>query len=85
MIMTVVTVKVALVVALTVAVKTVQIAPMILPHMDPSAVIQPGMNMVLIVPHWKATIIGIAPVATALVIVAALMAALMVVAVMVVM
>ena len=48
MIMTVVTVKVA-VEPLAVALQTVKIAPMILPHMDPSVVIQHGMSMVLIV------------------------------------
>ena len=48
MIMMVVTVKVA-VEPLVVAVQTVKIAPMILPHMDPNAVIQLGMSMVLIV------------------------------------
>ncbi len=40
-------------------------APMILPHMDLSAVIQPGMNMVLTVLILKATITGIAQAATA--------------------
>ena len=58
MIMTVVTAKVA-VEPLVAAVQTVMIAPMILLHMDPSAVIQPGMSLVLIVPHWKAAITGI--------------------------
>ena len=48
MIMMVVTVKVA-VELLVAAVKTVMIAPMILLHMDPNAVIQHGMSMVLIV------------------------------------
>ena len=48
MIMTVVTAKVA-VEPLVAAAKTVMIAPMIGPHMDLNAVIQPGMNMVLIV------------------------------------
>ena len=67
MIMTVVTVKVA-VEPLVAAVQTVMIAPMILLHMDPSAVIQPGMSMVLIVPHWKAAITGIALAVTAQVI-----------------
>ena len=47
MIMTVVTAKV--VVQLAVAVQTVMIVPMILLLMAPSAVIQLGMNMVLIV------------------------------------
>ena len=50
MIMTVVTAKAA-VEQLAVAVQTVMIVPMILPHMDPSAVIQLGMSMVLIVPR----------------------------------
>ena len=59
MIMMVVTVKVA-VAQQVVAVKIVMTANMILPHMDPSAVIQPGMSMVLIVLHWKAAITGIA-------------------------
>jgi hypothetical protein len=79
MIMTVVTVKVA-VEPLVVAVKTAVTAPMILPHMDLSAVIQPGMNMVLIAPRWKATIAGIAQAVIVLVMVVALMVALMVVA-----
>ena len=48
MIMTVVTVKVA-VEPLVVAVKTVMTAPMIGHLMDPNAVIQLGMSMVLIV------------------------------------
>ena len=48
MIMTVVTAKVA-VEPQAVAVKTVMIVNMILPHMDPSAVIQPGMSLVLTV------------------------------------
>ena len=65
---------VALMVELMVVVKTVQIAPMILPHMDPSAVIPPGMNMVLIVLRWKAIITGIVQVAIVLVTVAELMA-----------
>jgi hypothetical protein len=48
--MMVVTVKVVQTVALmVVAVKTVMTALMILPHMDLSAVIRHGMNMVLIV------------------------------------
>jgi len=59
MIMMVVTVKVA-VEQLAVAVQTVMTANMILRHMDPNAVIQPGMSMVLIVLHWKAAITGIA-------------------------
>jgi len=50
MIMTVVTVKVA-VEPLAVAVLTVKIAPMIGRLTDPSAVIQLGMSMVLIVLH----------------------------------
>ena len=79
MIMTVVTAKVV-VEPLAVAVKTVMIAPMILLHMDPSAVIQPGMSMVLIVPHWKAAMAGIAQVVHVLVTVVALMVALMVAA-----
>jgi len=36
---------------LAVAVKTAMTVNMTLPIMDPSAVIQPGVNMVLIVPH----------------------------------
>ena len=48
MIMTVVTAKVA-VEQQVAAVKIVMTANMILPHMDLSAVIQPGMNMVLTV------------------------------------
>jgi hypothetical protein len=44
---------------LAVAVKTVMIVNMILPHMDLSVVIQHGMSMVLIVPRWKAAITGI--------------------------
>jgi len=52
MIMMVVTVKVEqMVVPLVVALKTVMTAPMIGHLMDPSAVIQLGMNMVLIVPR----------------------------------
>ena len=58
MIMMVVTVKVA-VEPLVVAVQTVKIAHMIGHLMDPSAVIQLGMNMVLIALHWKAAITGI--------------------------
>ena len=50
MIMMVVTVKVA-VEPLVVVAQTVMIAPMIGHLMDPSAVIQPGMSMVLIVLH----------------------------------
>ena len=88
MIMMVATVKV--VVALqVVAVKTVMIVNMILPIMDPNAVIQHGMSMVLIVPHWKVTIAGIAQVVNVLVTVVVLqvvqMVVLMVVAAMVVM
>jgi len=79
MIMTVVTVKVV-VEPLAVAVKTVMTVNMILPHMDLNAVIQPGMNMVLIVPHWKVVTTGIAQAVIVLVIVVALMVALMVVA-----
>ena len=67
MIMTVVTVKVA-VDPLAVAVKTAQIALMILPHMDLSAVIRHGMNMEVTVLIWKAIITGIVPVVLALVI-----------------
>ena len=52
---------------LVAAVKTVMTVPMILPHMDLNAVIQPGMNMELIVPIWKATTAGIVPVVNALV------------------
>ena len=85
MIMTVVTVKVA-VEQQVAAVKIVMTANMILPHMDPSAVIRHGMNMVLIALHWKATITGIVLVVAAQVIVVALMAApMVVVAVMLVM
>ena len=50
MIMTVVTAKVA-VEQLAVVVQTVKIVPMIGHLTDPSAVIQLGMNMVLIVPR----------------------------------
>ena len=50
MIMTVVTVKVE-VEPLGEAVKIVPHVSLILPHMDPSAVIQPGMSMALIVLH----------------------------------
>jgi len=78
MIMMVVTVKVA-VEPLGGAVKTVMTVSMILLHMDLSAVIQPGVNMVLIVLHWKATITGIAQAVIVLVTVVVLMAALMVV------
>ena len=46
----VVTVKVA-VEPQVVAVQTVKTAPMIGHHMDPNAVIRPGMSMVLIVPR----------------------------------
>ena len=58
---------------LAVVVKTAMIAPMILLHMDPSAVIQPGMNMVLIVPHWKVVTTGIAQAVIVLVILVAVM------------
>jgi len=64
MIMTVATV---MAVAQLVEVLTVKTVYMILHHMDPNAVIQPGMNMVLIVPHWKVAITGIVPVVHALV------------------
>ena len=77
MIMMVVTAKVA-VEPQAVAVKTVMIVNMILLHMAPSAVIQPGMSMVLIVPHWKAAMAGIAQVVHVLVTVVELMVALMV-------
>jgi len=59
MIMMVVTVKVA-VVQQVAAVKIVMTANMILPLMDPSAVIQPGMSMGLTVLTWKPIIAGIA-------------------------
>ena len=62
-----------------VAVKTAMTANTILPHMDLSAVIQPGMNMVLIVPHWKVVTAGIAQAVIVLVTVAELMVAVMVV------
>jgi len=66
--MTVATVMVVvLLVALMVEVQTVMTVYMTLPHMDPNAVILPGMNMVLIVPHWKVAITGIVPVVHALV------------------
>ena len=55
------------------ATNPVMIVNMILPHMDPSAVIQPGMSMVLIVLHWKAAITGIAQAVIVLVTVVALM------------
>jgi len=58
---------VVLLVALMVEVQTVMTVYMTLPHMDPNAVILPGMNMVLIVPHWKVAITGIVPVVHALV------------------
>ena len=79
MIMTVVTAKVA-VEQQVAAVKIVMTANMILPHMDLSAVIQPGMNMALIVQHLKVTTAGIAQAVTAQVMVVALTAAPMVVA-----
>jgi hypothetical protein len=56
--MMVVTAKVA-VEPLAVAVKTVMIVNMISQLTDLNAVIPHGMNMVLIVRHWKATTIGI--------------------------
>ena len=68
MIMMVVTVKVA-VEPLVVAVKTVMTVNMTSLIMDPNAVIQHGMNMVLIVPRLKIITIGIAQDVTALVIV----------------
>ena len=64
-------------------VRRVQIAmheSLILPITDLNAVIQPGMNMVLIALHWKVTIVGIVLVVIALVIVVVLMVAQMVVA-----
>ena len=64
MIMTVVTAKVA-VEQQVAAAQTVKTAPMIGHLMDLNAVIQLGMNMVLIVPHLKATIAGIVQVVTA--------------------
>jgi len=64
---------------LVVAVQTVMTAPMILPHMDLSAVIQHGMNLVLIVLLLKAITTGIVQAVNVLVIVVALMVALMVV------
>ena len=78
MIMMGVTAKVA-VEPLVVAVQTVMTAPMIGQLMDPSAVIQLGMNMVLIVPRYKVHMAGIVPAVIVLVTVAALMVALMVV------
>ena len=67
MIMMVVTVKVA-VEPQVVAVKIVMTVNMILHHMDPNAVIQPGMNMVLIVLRWKVVTTGIVQAVAALVI-----------------
>ena len=72
MIMMVVTAKVA-VEPLVVAVKIVMTAPMILLHMDLSAVIPHGMNMVLIVPHWKVVTTGIAQAVIVLVILVVVM------------
>ena len=80
MIMMVVTVKVA-VEPLVVAVKTVTTVNMTSLIMDLSAVIQHGMNMVLIVTRLNQTIVGIVQVVVALVtVVVALMVALMAVA-----
>jgi len=59
MIMTVVTAKVAVELP-AVAVKTVMTANMILHLTAVNAVIQPGMNMALIVLHWKVHMAGIA-------------------------
>ena len=78
MIMMVVTVKVA-VEPLAVAVKTVTTVNMILLHMDLSAVIQHGMNMVLTVPRLNQTTIGIVQAVIAQVMVVVLMVVLMVV------
>ena len=77
MIMMVVTVKVA-VEPLVVAVKTVTTVNMTSLIMDLSAVIQHGMNMVLIVLHWNLITLGIVQAVIVQVTVAALMAVLMV-------
>ena len=63
MIMMVVTAK-AVVELPVVAVKTVMTANMILHLTAVNAVIQPGMNMALIVPHLKAATTGIVPAVT---------------------
>ena len=76
--MTVVTVKVAVEPQVE-AVKTAMTANMILLLTDPSAVIRPGMSMVLIVLLLKAITTGIVQAVNVLVIVVAQMVALMVV------